>query len=140
MDSLEQLEALEREVASSLQSLGTALQEMSKEKPSPKQVENQTNSFLKSLETVETHVSRHIQYLNQVSTGQPHEGSCYASQKVLQMAWHRLEHSRSRLSELDRLRVRHMYQLEHQEQLRGTTAGRQSLAAQQQGESRSSTQ
>ena len=37
-----------------------------------------------------------------MSTGQPHEGSSYASQKVLQMAWHRLEHARSRVAELDR--------------------------------------
>ena len=31
-----------------------------------------------------------------------HEGSSYASQKVLQMAWHRPEHARSRVAELDR--------------------------------------
>lgn len=37
-------------------------------------------------------------------TGQPHEGSGYASQKVLQMAWHRLEHLRSRVNELERLK------------------------------------
>ena len=37
-----------------------------------------------------------------MSTGLPHEGSSYASQKVLQMAWHRLEHARSRVAELDR--------------------------------------
>ena len=43
----------------------------------------------------------------QVSTGQPHEGSSYASQKVLQMAWHRLEHARSRVAELDRLKGQH---------------------------------
>ena len=34
--------------------------------------------------------------------GQLHEGSSYASQKVLQMAWHRLEHARSRVAELER--------------------------------------
>ena len=37
-----------------------------------------------------------------MSTGLPHEGSSYASQKVLQMALHRLEHARSRVAELDR--------------------------------------
>nr|XP_018915220.1 PREDICTED: mediator of RNA polymerase II transcription subunit 11-like [Bemisia tabaci] len=31
------------------------------------------------------------------------QGSGYASQKVLQMAWHRLEHVRSRVMELDRI-------------------------------------
>lgn len=39
-----------------------------------------------------------------MSTGQPHEGSGYASQKVLQMAWHRLEHARSRVNELERVK------------------------------------
>lgn len=35
-------------------------------------------------------------------TGQAHEGSSYASQKVLQMAWHRSEHARSKVLELER--------------------------------------
>lgn len=43
-----------------------------------------------------------------MSTGQPHEGSGYASQKVLQMAWHRLEHARSRVNELDRIKNKHI--------------------------------
>ena len=36
--------------------------------------------------------------------GQPHEGSSYAAQKDLQMAFHRLEHVRSRLNELERMK------------------------------------
>lgn len=40
--------------------------------------------------------------------GQPHEGSGYASQKVLQMAWHRLEHARSRVNELERIKNKHL--------------------------------
>ena len=76
---------------------------------------------------IDTKLTENIKYLSQVSTGQPHEGSSYASQKVshshiltaavfanvviiihhaspqvLQMAWHRLEHARSRVAELDR--------------------------------------
>lgn len=43
-----------------------------------------------------------------VFLGQPHEGSGYASQKVLQMAWHRLEHARSRVNELERLKNKHL--------------------------------
>ena len=43
-----------------------------------------------------------------LSTGQPHEGSGYASQKVLQMAWHRLEHARSRVNELERIKNKHL--------------------------------
>ena len=38
--------------------------------------------------------------------GHPHEGSSYPSQKVLQTAWHRLEHAKSRISELDNHRQR----------------------------------
>ena len=38
--------------------------------------------------------------------GHPHEGSSYPSQKVLQTAWHRLEHAKSRISELDSHRSR----------------------------------
>lgn len=64
--------------------------------------------FLKTLSTVENKLTEQINYLTQVSTGQPHEGSGYASQKVLQMAWHRLEHARSRVNELDRIRMKHV--------------------------------
>lgn len=44
-----------------------------------------------------------------LNLGQPHEGSGYASQKVLQMAWHRLEHARSRVNELERLKNKHLH-------------------------------
>ena len=40
--------------------------------------------------------------------GQPHEGSGYASQKVLQMAWHQLEHACSRVNELERIKNKHL--------------------------------
>lgn len=82
--------------------------ELSKEKSSQKQAENHTQTFLKTLGAVESKLTDQINYLTQVSTGQPHEGSGYASQKVLQMAWHRLEHARSRVNELDRLKIKHM--------------------------------
>lgn len=75
--------------------------ELSKEKSSQKAVENNTQQFIKSLGTVESKLSEQINYLTQVSTGQPHEGSGYASAKVLQMAWHRIHHARSRVRELD---------------------------------------
>lgn len=87
---------------------GQALLELSKEKSSQKQAEGNTHQFLKTLGQVETKLSEQINYLTQVSTGQPHEGSGYASQKVLQMAWHRLEHVRSWVNELDRLKTTHM--------------------------------
>jgi hypothetical protein len=46
--------------------------------------------------------------------GQPHEGSCYASYKDLQMAQHRQDHVKSRLAELDRLRVERLQQQQQQ--------------------------
>lgn len=36
-------------------------------------------------------------------TGQPHEGSCYAAQKDLNMAYHRREHVKKRLEELEKI-------------------------------------
>lgn len=87
---------------------GQVFVELSKEKSSLKQAENHTHTFLKTLGNVESKLTEQINYLTQVSTGQPHEGSGYSSQKVLQMAWHRLEHARSRVNELDRIKVKHM--------------------------------
>lgn len=65
-------------------SIGQSLQELGKEKTSQKAVETNTQQFLKSLNIIETKLSEQINYLTQVSTGQPHEGSGYASAKVLQ--------------------------------------------------------
>lgn len=101
---LKELEEIEKEVASALQSAGQACLELSREKPSMKQVESNTSSFLTTLQNVEAALTKHILYLTQVSTVQPHEGSSYAAQKVFHMALHRLEHARSRMNELERLR------------------------------------
>ncbi|GJQ67035.1 hypothetical protein Trydic_g8006 [Trypoxylus dichotomus] len=102
------LEAIEKDIITCLHSAGQVFVELSKEKSSLKQAENHTQTFLKTLGQVESRLTEQINYLTQVSTGQPHEGSGYSSQKVLQMAWHRLEHARSRVNELDRLRMKHL--------------------------------
>lgn len=81
--------------------IGQSLLELSKEKSSQKAAENHTQQFLKSLSTVESKLTDQINYLTQVSTGQPHEGSGYASACALQMAWHRIHHARSRVKELE---------------------------------------
>jgi len=75
---------------------------MGKDKPSQKQVDIHSGNFLKALNRVEVELSGHINYLTQVSTGQAHEGSSYGAQKTLQMAWHRLEHARAKVVELER--------------------------------------
>lgn len=87
---------------------GQSFQELGKEKTSQKAVENNTQQFLKSLNIIESKLSDQINYLTQVSTGQPHEGSGYASAKVLQMAWHRIQHARSRVRELDDSKNKYM--------------------------------
>ena len=50
---------------------GQALAELSKDKPSIKQMDQQTSSFLKTLNHVEIEMAKHINYLTQVSTGKP---------------------------------------------------------------------
>ncbi|XP_011165370.1 mediator of RNA polymerase II transcription subunit 11 [Solenopsis invicta] len=104
MERIQILETIEKDIIVCLQSAGQACMELGKEKSSLKQAESQTHQFLKTLGQLESKLSEQINYLTQVSTGQPHEGSGYASQKVLQMAWHRLEHARSRVNELERIK------------------------------------
>jgi mediator of RNA polymerase II transcription subunit 11 len=89
---------------------GLAMQELAKDKPSIKQVENHSANFLKSVGQVEADLSKQIHYLTQVSSGQAHEGSTYASQKTLNMAWHRIEHAKSRLGELERMNAHYSSQ------------------------------
>ncbi|XP_018331689.1 mediator of RNA polymerase II transcription subunit 11 [Agrilus planipennis] len=108
MERIQVLDSIEKDVITCLHSAGQAFVELGKEKSSLKQAENHTQTFLKTLGAVESKLTDQINYLTQVSTGQPHEGSGYASQKVLQMAWHRLEHARSRVNELDRLKMKHL--------------------------------
>lgn len=88
--------------------LGQALMELSKEKSSQKAAENHTSQFLKSLNSVESKLSEQINYLITVSTTNAHEGSGYASAKVLQMAWHRIHNVRHRLRELEESGNKHI--------------------------------
>merc|ERR1712240_545739 len=125
MARMDQLDKVEKEIVSCLEDAGSALAEVAKDKPSQKQVDLLVTQFMNSLGTIDTSLTEHIKYLSQVSTGQPHEGSSYASQKVLQMAWHRLEHARSRVSELDRIKNQHVSRFI-------TPAHRQALLQQQQ--------
>jgi mediator of RNA polymerase II transcription subunit 11 len=109
-DRLAKLESIEKELANAMASAGQAMTELAKDKPVLKSVENNTSAFLKSLTQVEADLSKQIQYLTQVSSGQAHEGSSYASQKVLTMAWHRIEHTKTRLLDLDRMNSPYMQQ------------------------------
>ncbi|XP_055632382.1 mediator of RNA polymerase II transcription subunit 11 [Toxorhynchites rutilus septentrionalis] len=108
IDKIQVLDSIEKELIMCLQSAGQALLELSKEKTSQKATETHTNQFLKSLNTVESKLSEQINYLTQVSTGQPHEGSGYAAAKVLQMAWHRIQHVKSRIKELEECKMKYV--------------------------------
>ncbi|KAI1293702.1 Mediator of RNA polymerase II transcription subunit 11 [Halotydeus destructor] len=129
-DRLKQLESIEVDLAKGIQSAGQAIQELSKDKPSMKQVETHSTTFLKTLERVEGSIGKQIQYLNQVSTGQAHEGSAYASQKVLNMAWHRLQHSKTQIHELDTMKLRHL----QEQQNSNTQNGQSSTVINQNGQ------
>jgi mediator of RNA polymerase II transcription subunit 11 len=104
LSRLQQLETLEQHLAKALESAGFLLTELSKDKPLTKQVENHTQIFVKSMEQLETGFQQQITYLTTVATAQPHEGSSYAAHKDLQMSYHRQEHIKSRLNDLDRMR------------------------------------
>ncbi|XP_036327881.1 mediator of RNA polymerase II transcription subunit 11 [Rhagoletis pomonella] len=131
LDKIHALDEIEQEIIMCLQSAGQALQELSKEKSSQKSAETQTQQFLKSLSNVESKLSEQINYLTQVSTGQPHEGSGYASAKVLQMAWHRIQHARSRVRELEESKAKYTHAARQQQQQRQQQHAQQ-LAQQQQ--------
>ncbi|KAH8296849.1 hypothetical protein KR054_011959 [Drosophila jambulina] len=115
LDKIHALDEIEKEIILCMQSAGQALQELGKEKSSQKNAETQSQQFLKSLSSVENKLSEQINYLTQVSTGQPHEGSGYASAKVLQMAWHRIQHARSRVRELEETKAKHSHAARQQQ-------------------------
>lgn len=102
---------------------------MGKEKSSQKAAENQAQQFLKSLGIVESKLTEQINYLTQVSTGQPHEGSGYASAKVLQMAWHRIQHARSRVRELDESKAKYVQAANRQQNRAAAAAAAAGAAA-----------
>ncbi|KAM8707736.1 hypothetical protein ACLKA7_014813 [Drosophila subpalustris] len=142
LDKIHALDEIEKDILLCMQSAGLALQELGKEKSSQKSAETQSQQFLKSLSSVESKLSEQINYLTQVSTGQPHEGSGYASAKVLQMAWHRIQHARSRVRELEETKAKHSHAARQQQKRQQEHAAAQqqqqqaaAAAAQQQQQS-----
>ncbi|XP_065220766.1 mediator of RNA polymerase II transcription subunit 11-like [Planococcus citri] len=110
LEKIKALDDIEKDIITCLQSAGQAFNELSKEKTSQKQVENHTNNFLKVLGNVETKLTDQINYLIQGSTGQPHEGSVYGTERVRKMLLQRLEHAERRVTELERIRSKHLYE------------------------------
>lgn len=101
---IEQLEQIEEDVIAILRSAGNCVVEIAKDRPSQKAVDANVQQVMTNIKSVDSKLSEQIKYLTQVSTGHPHEGSSYASQKVLESAWHRLEMVKTRINELDRLK------------------------------------
>ncbi|XP_034480734.1 mediator of RNA polymerase II transcription subunit 11 [Drosophila innubila] len=132
LDKIHALDEIEKDILLCMQSAGLALQELGKEKSSQKSAETQSQQFLKSLSSVESKLSEQINYLTQVSTGQPHEGSGYASAKVLQMAWHRIQHARSRVRELEETKAKHSHAARQQQKRQQEHAAAQQQQQQQQ--------
>jgi len=98
-ERLKQLEEIEQDVVTVIESASQSLLELSKEKPSEDYVISSTTKFLKGLEGVEKNLNQQISYLSQVSTNQQHEGSIYAEEKRFQLltqttdlVWNRLSH------------------------------------------------
>uniref|UniRef100_A0A1A9VZX0 Mediator of RNA polymerase II transcription subunit 11 n=1 Tax=Glossina brevipalpis TaxID=37001 RepID=A0A1A9VZX0_9MUSC len=132
LEKIHVLDDIEKDIILCLQSAGQTLQELSKEKSSQKNAETQTQQFLKSLSSLESKLTEQISYLTQVSTGQPHEGSGYASAKVLQMAWHRISHVRSRVRELEETKAKYTHAARQQQQQRQQQHAAAAAAQQQQ--------
>ncbi|KAG0426650.1 hypothetical protein HPB47_026245 [Ixodes persulcatus] len=65
---LKELEDIEKDVATALQSAGQVCLELSKDKPNAKQVDSNATAFVKTLQNVENSLTKHILYLTQVST------------------------------------------------------------------------
>ena len=85
-----------------LQSAGTVILELSKEKPTERLLDRHASLFVASVQKVESELSAQIRYLTQVATGQPHEGSSYSARKDCQMALKRIDYARVKLGELSR--------------------------------------
>ncbi|CAB4062389.1 NPRL2 [Lepeophtheirus salmonis] len=80
-ERIELLDEIEKDVIGILVNSGGALQEISKDRPSQKQVDTLCQATISSIKSVESKLAEQIKYLTQVSTGHPHEGSSYPAQK-----------------------------------------------------------
>ncbi|NWS87182.1 MED11 polymerase, partial [Toxostoma redivivum] len=73
-ERLRALEELEREIGASLQSAGSVILELSKEKPQERHLDRQAAQFGAAVAKVEAELSAQIRYLTQVRPGGPRWG------------------------------------------------------------------
>ena len=67
MAKMEQLDKVEKEIVSCLQTGGQALAEVARDKPSQKQVDLLVTQFMTCLGNIDSSLTDHIRYLSQVS-------------------------------------------------------------------------
>ncbi|CAI8050580.1 Mediator of RNA polymerase II transcription subunit 11 [Geodia barretti] len=77
-----------------------AVSELCKPRPSSETVEYTTKDFVKTLDGVDKCLSEQIQYLTQVSTMQPHEGSVYGPEKDYELSYFQTALAKERLQRL----------------------------------------
>ena len=78
---IEQLEEIEKDVISILQTAGATLLEIAKDRPAQKTVDNHTQKVMADIKSVEQNLSEQIKYLTQVSTGKFNHTRTYLSLK-----------------------------------------------------------
>jgi len=66
MAKMEQLDKVEKDIVSCLQTAGQALAEVAKDKPSQKQVDLLVTQFMTVLANIDSSLTDHIRYLSQV--------------------------------------------------------------------------
>lgn len=97
---LSKLDEVENKITFVMQHLGNALEELSKDKPIVKQVENYTHNFRTVIKEVESEMNAQINYLSQISAGLPYEGSVYEESIDLYHTIDRLSLVKSRFDSL----------------------------------------
>ncbi|XP_001640033.2 mediator of RNA polymerase II transcription subunit 11 isoform X1 [Nematostella vectensis] len=102
-DRLKQLEEIEKDIVKVMQSAGETIAELSNENPSEDMVNMKATEFVKSLEGVEKGLTEQINYLTQVATGQPHEGSTYGVDKDFELATSRTAIVKEQLQEVQKI-------------------------------------
>uniref|UniRef100_A0AA82N7T5 Mediator of RNA polymerase II transcription subunit 11 n=1 Tax=Schistosoma mansoni TaxID=6183 RepID=A0AA82N7T5_SCHMA len=74
---LNNLDEVERKISLVIEHAGSALEELSKDRPTVKQVESCTHNFRTVIMEVDMEVTSHINYLSHISAGLPYEGCTY---------------------------------------------------------------
>ena len=83
MAKMEQLDKVEKEIVSCLQTGGQALAEVARDKPSQKQVDLLVTQFMTCLGNIDSSLTDHIRYLSQVSRAEKLSGLLSASLRVI---------------------------------------------------------